>query len=411
MKEKKKKENIKDNKENFFIKGLIKPKVEEEKKQNIVCPQTSSVNIEGNEMILNELYILRNRYQNRNKQIQPISEISLFLKGSQTLEIEKILIQKDKILIENPQEVAQFSILADRKKPYIIENKICLNILSEGRIAKDNNLIVQGICFGLFGNKTEPGHVTQDIENINIQEIIKKYWGDKNHAQRVNHIKLDGNKDKLSWNDIIVTQKGVKFDIFKTVKPDLKKIKEIQFTILKEKDDLFQNDNNYMSLEKDKDKDDKQRRTVKATITKVYREPIEDDDNLDDLDPFSSCKRHSNKKYDKIFKERKTTSVRIKDSDEIREIKPDSIILKNDSERKTGTMVYQGKKGGQMIYKKEGDRRTEPILFKNIKDKKVDPNKNKINLVGKSKTQVMFKSKEKKTEYLRDYENEPRYFN
>ena len=405
--------NIKENNDNFFIKGLTEsePKinVEKIKKPYEICSQIESFEIEKNiePEIYEELYILRNKYKKLKKEIKPIKENNIIIKGE--------TIPKDKINIQNKEQKYQvnthFSILAERKKPYIIENSPNINILSEKKpnIYNNNNLIVQGTCLGLFGNKKEPGQMTQDIENV----IVKNNWNENNRAQRTFTQTIEGNNNKRSWSDYIIRQKGVVFNINKNIKDlDLKIIKENNFYIKREKekekeDEIIQDEYNYISLEKEKD--DKKRRTVKATITKVYRERKEDDDNIDDLDPFSSCKKHTGKKYDQLFKERKTTSVRIKDDDEI---KPGSILIKDDNEKKNENLIYAEKKGGSVIIKEENDIKTGPILFKKKKEKeKEEPNLNKFKDFGKSKSQVMFRSKEKNVEYLRDYDNEPGYFN
>ena len=70
------------------------------------------------------------------------------------------------------------------------------------------------------------------------------------------------------------------------------------------------------------------------------------------------------------------------------------------------------KKGGTVIINNEYDRKTGPVVFKNMNDmKNNESNLYQYKNIGKSKSMGVFKSKEKKTEYLRDYDNEPRYFN
>ena len=247
--------------------------------------------------------------------------------------------------------------------------------------------------------------MTQDIENLNN----KNNWNDINYPQKIISETVKGNDNNIDWNDYIVEQKGVKFDINKTIKPlDLQIKRQYNFSIINKKekeDEIVEDDYNYISLEKDKD--EKQRRTVKATITKVERERVDDSDNIDDLDPFSSCKKHTGKKYDKIFKERKTSSARIKDD----EIIPGSIIIKDDIEKKVENPMFTGKTGGTVI-KDANNRKTGPVLLKKINEQpKDDRYSNQIKNMSKSKSQVMFKSKEKNIEYLRDYDNEPGYFN
>ena len=404
-KEKQINDNIKENKESFFIKGITKSESEEdinksntkEKKPYEVCSQIESFNIEKSTEPENtqELYILRRRYKQIQKEIKPIRENNLLFKG---------LSQSEKKIPEEEQKYqvnAQFSILSERKKPYIIDNTPKISIFAERKPITDNNLIVQGTCFGLF----EPGQMTQDIENLNN----KNNWNDINYPQKIISETVKGNDNKIDWNDYIVEQKGVKFDINKTIKPlDLQIKRQYNFSIINKKekeDEIVEDDYNYISLEKDKD--EKQRRTVKATITKVERERLDDSDNIDDLDPFSSCKKHTGKKYDKIFKERKTSSARIKDD----EIIPGSIIIKDDIEKKVENPMFTGKTGGTVI-KDANNRITGPVLLKKINEQpKDDRYSNQIKNMSKSKSQVMFKSKEKNIEYLRDYDNEPGYFN
>ena len=402
--------NIIENNENFYIKGidddeeilkrnkLLLLNIIKKKNLHQICPRQNNVYIPGNDQseIKQELYLLRNRNKIILKEIKPNKENNLFIKGS-----PKIPIKKQSILPAY-QPNCQFSIFGKQKQPYIIENKGCFIINSCKGISKNKYLIVQGSCFGLFGDKIEPGQLTQAIEIP-----PKKNWNDTNRIQRFKII-IDAD-DKLKWSNL-TNQRCVKFNILRGKHPSIFKIiKESQLFINKKEklDELIENDYNYTSLEKD----DKQRRTVKATISKVSREQV--DEENDELDPFSACKKHSGRKYDKIFKERKTNSVLSKNDEEI---KPGTVILKDDRDKKNTFMKFidnNNKKGGNDIMM-ENERKTGPILFKNVNDKN---KKNEMNVnyypynIGKSKSMGMFKSKEKKTEYLRDYDNEPRPFN
>ena len=413
---------IEEEKDKFYIKGkspeegqtiLLKVRKYE------ICPQNEIFNIEnstGPEITQN---ILGNRYK---KLIKPNLESSFIIKGEPQSKSGSI------VNIPNPQKFQiykkndHFSILGNIKKPYIIENKGGINIISTEK-KYQNNLIARGSCFGLFAKQNELGQKIPGIETDNFM-VINQNWNDINRAQRTYNFNLDGNNknnnNTITWNDFIVPQKGVKFKIDNNKKHINLKVKnEEQFSIIdkneKDEDDddeIVQGDYNYISLEKD----DKQKRTIKATITKVCREVQDDDDNLNDLDPFSNCKKHTGKKYDKIFKERKTTSVRIRDDKDIR---PGSIMSKEDEKKKPGTIIVKNDEiniGGS-LYNDMNQRKTGPALFKNKKDKDKDKDKEKdINIfkdIGKSKSQVIFKSKskEKKTEYLRDFDNDPIFFN
>ena len=385
-----------------------------------ICSQNESFNIENN----TDPNILRNRYKKFQKGIKPNLEKSFIIEGVPHPKSEP----KD---ISNPQVFKihkkndHFSILGNIKKPYIIENKGGINIISTEK-KYQNILIARGSCFGLFAKQNEPGPKPPGIED-DTSTVVNQNWNNINRAQRTYNFNLYGNNNNnaITWNDFIVPQKGVKFIIDKNKKHiNLKAKNEEQFSIIDknrkdEDDEIVQGDYNYISLEKD----DKQKRTIKATITKVYREVQDDDDNLNDLDPFSNCKKHTGKKYDKIFKERKTTSVRIRDDKEVR---PSSIMSKEDEKKKPGTIIVKNSEinsiGGS-LYNDMNQRKTGPVLFKNIKNKDKDKDNDKdkdkgkdLNIfkdIGKSKSQAIFKSKskEKKTEYLRDFDNEPLFFN
>ena len=412
-------ENInKEEKDKLFIEGKKKDDEEDkkQKKQEIkkyeICPQTESLTIESNvdPEITEELYILRTKYKKIKKEIKPILENSFFIKGSpKPISISTSEIKPQNIPIyQIYQKNDQYQILGKERKPNLIENKGCFNIISSGK--KFNNiLIAQGSCFGLLGKPNEPGQKTQGIEIT-----TNNNWNNANRAQRIYNINIKGNNNAITWNDFIVSQKGIFFRINGINKSlDLKRMNEGQINIINKKEDeekIVKGDYNYSSLERD----EKQRRTVKATITKIYREVQNDDDDLDELDPFSSCKRHTGKKYDKIFQERKTTSVRIGEN---REIGPHTILSKEDDKKKPGTLIInktdKDKLVDSLLAKNTNERKSGPVIvfkdIKNIKEKKQDINKFKN--VGNSRSQVMFKKKEKKTEYLRDYDNDQQFYN
>ena len=419
--------------DNFFIKGIpkpISPEEEEEimqkhllkkykgKKPYEICPQVDNFNIEDNiePEIIQELYLLRNKNKKKpTQEIKPISENKFTIKGSPSTGLQK----SNNILLYNlpdNQSNIQFSIFGKQKKPYIIENKGCFNIISCTEKSKpisnianiNNNLIVQGSCFGLFGNKNEPGQMTQDIENLYLLNLINN-WKEKNRVQKFNFpINGNGNNNKTNWNDVNHLQKSIRFGYDKTYKPlNLKNIKEYEMSIINKKkeknkkddDEIINNDYNYTSLEKD----EIQRRPVKATITKVEKQKVGDDD-LDELDPFSNCKKHTGKKYDKIFNERKSSSSRIKN---------DSEMIPGDVDEKKKNIISNDggvKKGGSIIYQGENERKTGPILFKKIKDKNINLSMTKSKEFQKNKSMGIFKHKEKKTEYLRDYDNDQNYY-
>ena len=89
------------------------------------------------------------------------------------------------------QKNAQFSLIGQEKKPYLIDNKGCFNINSSGK-KFNNNLIAQGLRFGLLAKPNEPGRKTQGIE--------KKNWNNENKAQRIFNLDLKGNNNAITWN-------------------------------------------------------------------------------------------------------------------------------------------------------------------------------------------------------------------
>ena len=355
--------------------------------------------------IIQELYLLRNKKKKLLEEIKPNSEKTFFIQGIQKPKFEEKIEKKGFLILPTFQSNGHFSIFGTQKKPYVIQNKGCFNIISCGNPSKKNNLIVQGSCFGLFGNQNEPSQVTQDIEKLYLLKL-RNNWKENMSIQKFS-FPIEVNNVKISWNDFIKQQRSVKFDINKEKKPlDLKIVNTSQISLFNQKgkdEEIIKDDYNYTSLEKE----EKQRRTVKATISKVYREKEEDND-INDLDTFSSCVKHTGRKYDKIFKERKTTSARVESG-----IKHGSIVIKGDSEMKKKSINFKDKinKEESIMIKNESERKTGPVIFKNLKDQQINFGINTYKDIGKNRSVGLFKIKEKKTEYLRDYDNEPRYFN
>lgn len=184
------------------------------------------------------------------------------------------------------------------------------------------------------------------------------------------------------------------------------KTNQINLFIQKGKgDEIIKVDYNYTCLEKEiKQK----RRKVKVIISKVYREPEEDKDTID-FDPFSRCVRHTGKKFDKIFRERKNASARIKNKGSI---KSRSVFIRDDNINKK-FVKFKGKisKEERFMIKNKSEKKTGNVIFKNLKDKKKYFDINTYKNIGKSRSVGMFKIKEKKAEYLKDYDNNPNYFN
>jgi hypothetical protein len=169
----------------------------------------------------------------------------------------------------------------------------------------------------------------------------------------------------------------------------------------KDEEEIIQDDYNYINLERD----DQQKRKVKATITKVYREPSGDDDNQE-IDVFSGVSKHSDKKYDKKYnkllnelKESKNSSSK----KDYYEGKAGTVIIKGSNDKKIGKLLFKDMK------KSETDERNNvsDLLFKDNNDRNSESGNVKYKIKKISRSQMMFKPKEKKTEYLRDYDNEP----
>ena len=425
-----KKDNIKDNIDNIALYGLDRPenkykkeiefnilksgKENKENKEiskneiNEICPQKNDILIEGNDDQL-ELIILKRRNKKIKEEIKPNLEYNIFLPG-----ISKSQPESSSTMMKNivKEPVKQFTIIGKENKPLIIENKGNFKIDSNRKLGNQyNNLIVQGSCFGLLAKPNEPGLETQDIETINLN------WNNKNIKQKTCELVLDAdNNNKGNWNNNIIQQKCFKFTIDKSennipanvpVKVpvnNLKVIKGTRFNLKKnEEDEIIQDDYNYINLEKD---DNKPRRTVKATITKVYREQSGDDDNQE-IDPFSGFSKHSSKKYDKIFN-KINESKNSSNKKDFSEGKSGTVIIKGSNDKKIGKLLFKdNKKSGTDERKKISD------LFNDINDineRNSNPGSVKYKTKVVSRSQVMFKPKEKKTEYLRDYDNEPQIY-
>ena len=425
-----KKDNIKENIDNIILNGLDRPEnkykkeiefsilksgkenkeIKETKKNDVneVCSQNNDIFIEGNDDQL-EIILLRRRNKKIKEEIKPNLENNIFLPGVSKSQPESSSTMVMKNIVKEP--VKQFTIIGKENKPLIIENKGNFKIDSNRKMAdQSNNLIVQGSCFGLLAKPNEPGLETQDIETIHLN------WKNNNQKQKTCELALDAdNNSRPNWNNNIILQKCFKFTIDKTenniennipvnVPPvnNLRMVREIKLDLIKKKDEeeIIQDDYNYINLEKD----DKQKRTVKATITKIYRENADDDDNQE-IDPFSGVSKHSSsKKYDKIF-------------NQIHESK-NSSYKKDFSEGKSGTVIIKGsndKKIGKLLFKdtkKSGtdERKMIPDLFNEINERNSNPETVKYKTKIVSRSQVMFKPKQKKTEYLRDYDNEPHIY-
>ena len=194
----------------------------------------------------------------------------------------------------------------------------------------------------------------------------------------------------MTWNNIIKRQKCVKFKILsnKNLNNNYLLSTEsfyinIQGNKLYEQEVLYNNDlekNNINNFNK------KQKGVVKSTISKIHKEP-EFEENQEEYDPFSFCKKRDTTKYDNLFKERKTTSVKMKENNDINSIN-----------------IFPGKK---MKLKKIDD---DGIKIINNKERKSDinlvenKNKNKLKLSNKDNNlpKIFFKKKEKNMEFIRD---------
>ena len=187
-------------------------------------------------------------------------------------------------------------------------------------------------------------------------------------------VKFNIPPSKMSNNEIIMPEKINNIIILGT-KPFDQEIKN--------------EDYNYNSLEKDKE--EKQKGVVKSTISRIYREP-QLEDSQEEFDPFSCCKKRDTTKYDKIFKERKTSSALMKENNDI-----NSNIISPLKSRPTENI--RKKEDNDIKFKDNKERKSDLNLFEN-------KNKNKLKLMNKDnngpKHHPIFKKKEKKTEYLRD---------
>ena len=391
-------DNVEENTENIFISGIPKPdnEVVKTKIPNEICKPSEDLCFEGQENP--EIIILRNKYKKVKEEIKPNLENEIYIPGND--KSESVLISQYKILRKYESEPIigenkHFSIISKEKKPFLVENKGCFNIISkkiENPEEVSHNLLVQGSSFGLLAKPNEPGQKTQDIENQYLLYLNK--WNKNNYPQRTYKLNVKGN-NKPNLDDLII-QKVYNFGLDRDrniVPPNQSKV------ITKPKDEIIQDDYNYISLEKD----DKQRRTVKASITRVYRENEEDDSG--DIDPLSGLSKHKTNKYDKIFNkinERKTSSVKNNNDGDGGNRK--TVIVTMTKGKICGYPFEDMKKSDSA----QNERKTTTILINQKNDKKI--NSAKFKERGVSKSQGLFKSKEKKTEYLRDYDNEPQLY-
>ena len=230
-----------------------------------------------------------------------------------------------------------------------------------------------------------------------------------NKLQRSQFFNINGIDNKITWKKGLKRQRCVKFDIppSKALNYELLLSKEqYYFTLYGLKDikqEISQDDYNYNSLEAEKnEKNNKNKGVVKSTIARIYREP-ELDNSQEEFDPFSCCKKRDTTKYDNLFKERKTVSVKMKDNNNINNnnliIRPENInneinIIKDDYDNK---------------FMDNKERKSDINLIENKK-------KNKLKLINKDnnvnrKPNTLFKKKEKKMEYLRELGAQKPFYN
>ena len=306
------------------------------------------------------------------------------------------------LISKNPKKISSYSeqtsiqkqIKGKQKKPFIIESKSYFIINSKPRPSK--NLIVRGSCFGFLASPKKPGLVSQDF---GVTQKLKSYsnpnWNLSNKLQRSQYFNINGTNNKIIWNKIIKRQKCVKFNIPPTKMQTIdvlsaEKIDNIIYIPDKSlEQEIIKEDYNFNSIQKDKD--EKQKREVRSTISRVIHEP-QFEDVQEEFDPFSCCKKRETKKYDKIFNERKTASAMMKENNDI-----NSNIISPAKPRITENL--RRKENEEIKFKDKKERKSDLNLFEN-------KNKNKLKLVSKDsmqKNNQIFKKKEKKTEYMRDY--------
>lgn len=374
---------------NIYYPKVIKP-LEQKQILDLTSTKPESFNLEGNisQKHYQDLFTFKNNYLMKKAQIQISESSSLFLPSQPPKVNENI------IPIYSDKTNRQLWIKGKQKKPYIIENKGYFIINSTQRPSK--NLIVRGSCFGFMAEPKKPGLVSQDFGIVPIpKDDSKQNWNKLNKQQRSQFFNIIGSDNKIAWNKMIKRQKCVKFNIppskmsnNEIIMPE--KINNIIILGTKPFDQEIKNeDYNYNSLEKDKE--EKQKGVVKSTISRIYREP-QLEDSQEEFDPFSCCKKRDTTKYDKIFKERKTSSALMKENNDI-----NSNIISPLKSRPTENI--RKKEDNDIKFKDNKERKSDLNLFEN-------KNKNKLKLMNKDnngpKHHPIFKKKEKKTEYLRD---------
>ena len=358
---------------------------------NLIEAKSDSIKLEGNisPEYYQKLILLEKKYSLNKSQIQPYSEIKIFLPKAKTKSSisSKQIKQKKEY---SPETKIQVKIKGKEKKPYLIENKGYFIINSSPRPSK--NLIVRGSCFGFMAQPKKLGLVSQDFEIPPRSEEKKINWNVSNKNQRSQFFFIKGNNNKMTWNNIIKRQKCVKFKILSNKILNINDLLStesfyinIQSNKLYEQEVLYNNDfekNNF----NDNNNIKKQKGVVKSTISKIHKEP-EFEENQEDYDPFSFCKKRDTTKYDNLFKERKTTSVKMKENNDI-----------------NSNIIIPGKK---MKIKNKDD---DGIKIINNKERKSDinlvenKNKNKLKLSNKDNNlpKIFFKKKEKNMEFIRD---------
>ena len=390
-----------------------------ENKNMLTITNPYSLNLEGNisSEYYQELILIKTKYLSylsKKEQIQPQSEvINIFIPKDQNINnIFPDKFQKNEIIpVYSDSTKIQLWIKGKQKKPYIIENKgyfIINSIYNNVDRSSRNNLIVRGTSFGFMPKAKKPGPVSQDFV-INDKEKNNKTWNIYNKLQRSQFFNINGIDNKITWKKGLKRQRCVKFDIppSKALNYELLLSKEQSyFTLYGLKDikqEISQDDYNYNSLEAEKnEKNNKNKGVVKSTIARIYREP-ELDNSQEEFDPFSCCKKRDTTKYDNLFKERKTVSVKMKDNNNINNnnliIRPENInneinIIKDDYENK---------------FMDNKERKSDINLIENKK-------KNKLKLINKDnnvnrKPNTLFKKKEKKMEYLRELGAQKPFYN
>ena len=355
----------------------IPPKKEIISLVNLTSTKLDSFNLEGNisPEYYQQLILIQNKYLSNKDSIQPTSEIKLFIpKMPSSPASNPEQIKQERKQEYTPEVKIQVEIKGKQKKPYIIENKGYFIINSYTRPSK--NLIVRGSCFGFMAQPKKLGLVSQDFGVQHPPKEKNINWNLSNKTQRSQLFFIKGTNNKITWNTSIKRQKCVKFKIpsSKAVNNDILSINKFFITITG--NNLHDQDN----LRKQK--------VVKSIISKKPKEK-ELEENQDEFDPFSFCKKRDTTKYDNLFKERKTTSVKMKENND-----NSNIIFppKNLNNKIKGN---KDDDGIRIITNKE--RKSDINLIEN-------KNKNKLKLFNKdnNKPQTLFKKKEKNMEYIRD---------